>query len=182
MGISDTTWIAGLLLVAILVSAIGTLTVLTNPTGLLTTGSGTTNATVAKTVVLAIPTASINFGNIAVGTSNETTTDNPVPFHLRNDGNVNVNITLNSTQLWTRDAGTSADYKFMCGTEGAICPEGSITSFTDMPVSAAATLVIANLSSAGGSDTLEVEIKITAPLDEPSGTRSATVTFTASEA
>ena len=173
-----------MLLVAILVSAIGTLTVLTNPTGLLTTGSGTTNATVAQTAILAIPTNSINFGNIAVGATNDTTTNNPVPFHLRNDGNVNVNITLNSTQLWTRDAGTSADYKFMCGNEsgGASCQEGSVLSFAEMPVANPAIKVIANLSSAGGSDTLEVEIKITAPVDEPAGAKSATVTFTASEA
>ena len=183
MGISDTTWIAGLLLVAILVSAIGTLTVLTKPTGLVTTQTVTTNATVAQTVVIALPTDSINFGNINVGQSANTTANLPPPFHVRNDGNVNINISLNSTPLWTRQQVTSAFYQFQCGDEGGtVCPEGSIAAYTPMLVNGAATPVIANMSWTGGIDVLEVEILITAPLDEPAGAKSAIVAFTGSAA
>ena len=184
MGISDTTWIAGLLVIALFISAIGTFTAFSkfSPTGFATSQSGTTNATVTGTVVLAMVVDSIDFGSIAVGASKDTTGDSPIPFKVRNDGNVNINVTLNSTNLWSQAAVTSDKYQFKCGNDNLDCPANSVVAWTDMPINAAQTLVIADQTWATGDDVLQVEIKITAPVDEPAGAKSATVYFTASQA
>lgn len=181
MGVSDTTWIAGLLVIALFVSAIGTFTAVSKVTGFASDQEGTTNATVSSTAVIEMVVAGINFGDMAVGSSDDTTDDNPAPFSIQNLGNVNVNITIGSTALWTKAAATSDKYKFACGNDIATCTAESVTTLTNMTIGSS-TLAIANMNWAAGNDTLQVEIGVTVPVDEPAGAKSATVTFTASAA
>lgn len=173
---TNKTWIAGLLAVVLFATALGTLSV----SGAADT-SGTASATVPSTAGISLNISSVNFGTVTLGQTYNTTVS-PSPFTVQNDGSVNVNVTVNATQLWTRDASASSDYQFKCqnvtGGRNLSCPSGSQTSWTNVPIgSAASVLVIANLPFADTGDTTGTGIQITVPSDEPQGAKSSTVYF-----
>jgi hypothetical protein len=144
--------------------------------------SGNLSATVLATAVITMVVDTINFGSINVNqTLNASSVTNP--FNISNEGNANINITISATALWTRSpyTSTSDKYRFACYTGGTgSCPAGSQTSWTNIPVSEAAVLAVADLTSTVPNDNAEIDIEITAPTDEPAGTRSSTVTLSAS--
>ena len=179
MGTSNTTWVAGLLVVAIIVSALGTLTAVTKSTGFVTEQSGTTNATVTASAILTMYIDAIDFESINVNqTLNASSLDKY--FEMRNDGNANINITTNATALWTRQTTTSDKYRFRCYADAEnACPSGSADSWTEMPISDTAVPVVANMAWNETSDVFaDVDIETTAPTDEPAGGRSSNVYFT----
>jgi len=181
MGTSNTTWVAGLLVVAILVSAMATMTVVTKSTGFLTARVGTLGATVGPTpVITMVEPAWLNFGNMTVGQTANATTSIGWGLMIDSQSNADINISIGADALWDRvpyDI-TSAKYRFMCYTGGGrACPDGSITSWTNVPIGGS-TLVTAYLNTT--SRTTEVNFELTVPTDEPWGSKSSTVTFTAS--
>jgi len=178
---SNTTWVAGLLVVAILVSAMATMTIVTKSTGFATEKEGTTNATVTGTAVIVMVQDAIDFGSISVGNTLEAYADKAVMFKLQNMGNVNVNITVQSDALWTKAPATSNKYMFKCSTwDSGNCPTDSVVIWTNMTIGSSTT-AITDLDWVT-LDIGNIDIKITAPLDEPAGPADATVTFTASAA
>jgi len=181
MGISDTTWIAGLLVVALLVSAVGTFSAMRlSATGFV---PGTTQANVQGTAIISMVAYEIDFGAVNQNANDDTSDDSPNPFEVRNDGNVNVNITVGATALWSGTTKVASDYQFKCGDyDSDECPAGSQTSWASMPVSPATAQIIANMSSVTGDNVLESDIKIHVPVDEGAGSKTSAVTFTASEA
>jgi hypothetical protein len=142
--------------------------------------SGNLSATVLETAVITMVVDTINFGSINVNqTLNASSAANV--FNISNEGNADINITIAATALWTRSPynSTSAKYRFACYTGGTgACPSGSQTSWTNVPVGDPATIAVANLNTT--SRTANIDVEITAPTDEPAGTRSSTVTFLAS--
>jgi hypothetical protein len=141
--------------------------------------SGNLSATVLATAVITMVVDTINFGSINVNQTLNATTAFGSGFQIDNDGNADINITIAATALWTRSPydSTSDKYRFACTTfNGTSCPSGSQTSWTNMTIGGP-TLVTANLPSASRTG---VDIEITAPTDEPAGTRSSTVTLSAS--
>jgi uncharacterized cupredoxin-like copper-binding protein len=173
----NSTLIIGLLAVALLVSAMGTLSAVTKTTGL---AAGTTNASVSSTADITLTTSNVNFGSVAIGIAETTSDGSPSPFLVKNEGSVDIDVTANSTQLWAQVASTSAYYRVKCRTGTTACGAGSETSYVDMPVSAAAIQIIGTLGFTDGSDDNKVDIEITAPNRESQGAKAATVTFTAS--
>ena len=172
----NSTFVIGLLAVALLVSAMGTLTVVTKTTGL---AAGTTNASVTSTADITLTTSSVNFGSVAIGIAETTSDGSPAPFVVRNDGSVNIDVTVGSTALWVQEASTSPYYRVQCRAGTTACGTGSVTSYTTMPIGSA-TKIIGTLGFTDGSDDNKVDIEITAPNRESQGAKSATVTFTAS--
>lgn len=179
MGISNTTLVAGLLAVALLVSAMGTFTAVTKFTGFAT---GTANATVLEATDITLVVTGINFGALSIGASADTTSGSPAPFKIQNDGSVNVDVTIESTALWSSAAAVGTDYQFKCNGAGGgrvvACGAGSVDSFTNVPIGSA-TQVIGTLPFDNTGDQNKVDIKVTVPNKEPAGAKSATVTFTA---
>ena len=146
--------------------------------------TGTTQVNVGAVVAISLPTNTVDFGNMNTGESNQTNDDSPFPFTVQNDGSVDVNVTINASDLWD---GTGAQnpsvyyrYHVAASTEGTCYDSGdSVTSYTNMPASA--TLAIANLTYGNGCDLAEVEINVTVPGDESSGAKSSTVWFLATQ-
>jgi hypothetical protein len=141
--------------------------------------SGNLSATVLETAVITMVVDTINFGSINVNQTLNATTAFGSGFQIDNDGNADINITISATALWTRSpyTSTSDKYRFACTTfNGTSCPTGSQTSWTNITIGGD-TLVTADLPSASRTG---VDIEITAPTDEPAGTRSSTVTLSAS--
>jgi len=147
--------------------------------------SGTTNVTVPSVAAISLIVDNVDFGTMAVNDNNDTTDDSPPPFRLRNDGNLDVNVSINATPLWEQDGynETNQTYQIMCGntTEWNCTPE-SITSFQNMPINEPAILIISNLTYQAASDEVEVEVNVTVPPSEIDGNKGSVVTFTASQA
>jgi len=180
---SNITLVAGLLAIALFVSAIGTFTAVTklSITGLQT---GTANANVSATADITVTPASINFGSISIGVTLDTTGAVP-PFVVQNDGSVNISVAINSTALWTTQ-NTSTYYRVRCRDSAVApfvpCGPSSLEDYTNMPVNAPiGAVVIANLPFLNNADNNYVDIQITVPVKEPVGVDSATVTFIATQ-
>jgi len=155
--------------------------IIANDTTTNSTDSELRNFTIASTVSLALQTSNIDFGAPGLGDTINTTSNNPNPIIIRNDGNVltNVNISL-IDDLWIRKSAPSAflQYKIDNTTDesGSFNWTGSITVFTNIPLSN--STIIDKLNYSDMNDTAEIDIQITVPTDEPAGNRSAIIELT----
>ena len=194
--------LAVLMIIALAVSVVGTLSTLDMlkvaqvPTGFVV---GQANVTVNSTTTITLPVSSIDFGTMNVpsfGSNyvNDTTDGSPPPFQIANNGSVVINITVGAEDLWTTPTSTAcyggsasnptACYQYKCGDlpGGASCSPEGVTTFTNMNSTANPYKVIAYLDYKAGNDTLEVEINVSVPDDEPQGAKGSLVTFTATQA
>ncbi|MFH1151647.1 MAG: hypothetical protein V1788_00815, partial [Nanoarchaeota archaeon] len=125
----------------------------------------------------------INFGVIAMDGTNDTTTNNPYPFSLRNDGNCFANVSINATQLWATVSSNSSYYQFkianLSGEEGAFNWAGSITAWNQTPINGATVAIVA-LNFSDSKDSAEVDVLVTVPNQEPAGDRGSIVYFESS--
>jgi hypothetical protein len=184
--------LAGLLIVAIIVSVGGIIYQLTLPkipvtiTGAVT---GTAQVQIASVITISLPTDTVDFGTVQNNEVKNTTTFNPWPFVLRNEGTVDINVTINASQLWygTGATGTSTYYRFNAtvnetGSVYNTTEDVDLRSITNMPIGANPTWVANCTKYTNANDEIRVHIFITVPDDEPAGSKSSTVTFTASQA
>jgi len=131
-----------------------------------------------KAITLVDDTSS--FGTMSLGEVNDTTNNNPAPLRIRNDGNLFVNITLNATALWSSSSaslGTSY-YQFRADNVtaeiGAFSWSSSTTSWANMQSSQ--TSIIKELNYNNSIDEAEIELRVEVPLDEPSDSKTSTIT------
>ena len=149
-------------------------------TGMVT---GTTSVTVLSASSISMVTSTVAFGDMAINTWNDTADDKPAPFKVRNDGTINLNVSINASDLWTTSANPSGNYTAMCGDTGEwSCSAGSITTYTEVTDDVTNTVFISDLSWLDTEDEAELDVNITCPPEETSGSRSSTITFTGSAA
>ncbi len=160
-------------LATILISTGGDLSLLT---GLATTQTATVNVTVQATSAITITPNLINFSSgtllgIAGGTPINTTGGSvpnpgdfakPSPINVTNDGNTNLNITINGTPAanWL-SSGSTYEWAGANTTEvGACGGTGGFSNLTTArtPFSATLTRVCANLSFTDGADSISIHI------------------------
>jgi hypothetical protein len=143
--------------------------------------------TVTESTIITLNISTVNFGTIISGSEN-TTDLTPFPFVVQNDGNVNVNLTIYSTDLWSSVSNPSPFFQFnVSENETGTLPDltaNSInvnTSFPSKFVQMPATPVwLANRTKwQNSTDALNIHLNITVPPDEPGTTKTATVTITA---
>jgi len=155
---------------------------LTSPaiTGMAT---GTTTATVTSGTSISMVTSTVALGDMAINTWNDTSDGVPAGFKVRNDGNVNLNISLNSSDdLWDTAANPTANYTAKCTNNTAEwnCTAGSAITYTNVPT--AVTVFIYNMSFDTTVDEAVVDINVTVPSAETPGAKSSVITFTGSAA
>ena len=133
---------------------------------------------ISSSIIISMPVSVVNFGEVKLLASNDTTSDSPPPFKIQNNGNALVNITINSTSLWKSVESPNDYYKFkvdnVTGEEGAFNWLKSITSWIQMPTSAVVGIVELNYST---KKSAEVDIYVETPPNEYPGARNTTVTF-----
>lgn len=180
--------LAATLVVAIVISVVGMFLSMGNV--LTGRASGTTSVTVTQDTACSLVTSAVAFGSLANDASNDTTNDSPAPFSIQNDGNANVNVSVNSggggyTSLWDSQSAAEEDggaYQWACsGNQSGSCANGDIDSLTNIGDGTAQQMVHA-LVFADNADQCDLDIKITVPSDEQSGAKSDTITFTCSAA
>ncbi|MEM5814710.1 MAG: Ig-like domain-containing protein, partial [Candidatus Aenigmatarchaeota archaeon] len=141
------------------------------------------NVTFPYFVSISLVNNLVSFGSMAANETNSTSDDGPLPFTIRNDGNVKVNITVSATDLFNMSANPTSNYRFAANSTAGgtyFNTACSLTGWTDMP--SVTTLFLCFLDWADGTDQAETEISVTVPDDEPAGAKSSTVTFIASQA
>jgi len=176
----------GILLAAVALLAImGTFLIVSGPrvTGFVWfNATGTAQATVPEDVTISLPTNTVNFATTQLEASNDTTDEKPPPFVIRNDGSTDVNVTINASALWAGSA-VNTDYRYKCGDGEISCPANSTTTWANMPgrnsIGPAVARVIGHLPFNDSGDSVQIEIEITVPADEPQASPSSTVTFSA---
>jgi len=138
---------------------------------------------ISALVSIATVNSSVEFGDISIQGTNDTTDNSPLPFLIDNDGNSFVNITVEATDLWDTEANPTAYYQFKVDNYSAenfsFNWGSSITTWTNM-YATASDVIIGDLNYTNATDTAEVDINVTVPPNEGAGVRSSTVTFTAS--
>ncbi len=111
------------------------------------------------------------------------------PFKIRNDGDVDVNITINGTTAANFLGGSAANFSFQSNPTGS----GALNSQSDgcvgnrsnndtggiFDIVAAPKLVCTNLSFTNGADVTNISIFLKVPSDVATGAKHATVQFIA---
>ena len=194
--ISNNTLIV-LITLSIVVSLLGTwvsLTKLRIPsiTGFPITPSttGVANVTINSTVSINCNMTNCNvfFRSQNPGDINDTMDNAPPAFNITNDGSVRVNVTVRKSAVLFQGTGGDTDNFYMnatCGCAAARCC-GNYTNITAsgwyshwINITTSDVQIVDRLNFTDGSDSVRIEIRIEVPTDEPSGTRSSTLTFTA---
>ncbi|MEM5797212.1 MAG: hypothetical protein QXD72_00055 [Candidatus Aenigmatarchaeota archaeon] len=182
--------LAGLLIIAIVVSVGGIMYQLSLPRIPITiTGqaTGTAQVQIASLATISLPTDTVNFGSVQNNEVKNTTSLDPYPFVVRNEGTVDINITINASQLWygTGATGTSTYYRFQSAeNESGSVPSSLdlVTSWTDIPIAESPIKFATRLNYTDTNDSLKGHLYLLVPSDEPAGSKSSILTFIASQA
>lgn len=217
--------LAMFLLAAIVVTLGGTIVSLNkldsvSTTGLATTDTGTGNVSISvgETVSIILDDDTFDFGtctpsnsvdlNVNTTSAGDATCDSDAndPFEIRNDGNVDVNVTVNASQVGDKSggslladggAGTSAIYyesasdgsrSAGAGTDGpgaGGCQSGAVGSWTEFTSTSTEYIVCSNLTSSGtpaGANTVLMDVRITIPAQAPTETDTVDFSFFAEKA
>ncbi len=133
-------------------------------------------------VSLSMINSSVNFSVLGMGETTNTTTNNPVPLSIRNDGNsfVSVNMSNETSLLWTSQPTASEYFRYridnVTGEENSFNWTLSTTAWTNVPTSN--NTVINYLNYTDATDSAEIEILVTVPPQEQAGTKSSRLVFT----
>ncbi len=119
----------------------------------------------------------ISFGNLEVGKSYNTTSGSPQPFSIRNNGNVKVDIKANATQLFQRAALDTDAFRIKTRNLEANSINISGSAIDWINLASYLKKVIADLDYHDSSDEAYLDILVTVPPDEPSGTKTSNIIF-----
>ncbi len=135
----------------------------------------------SSSVALSMPTASINFSALSPEQSQDTTTDNPAPLVIQNDGNSFVDINISSTiPLWQTQALPSSYYQYkidnVSAEQNSFNWTASITTWSNVPE--ANTTLISRFNYTDATDSAEIDLQVTVPSGEGAGNKWSTLQFT----
>jgi len=140
------------------------------------------NFTIASSVTISLPVANISFGSMNINTQNDTTDDSPQPIKLQNDGNcyININITVDS-YLWSSEQQASRYFQYkidnVSGEEGAFNSSWSATDWSNFTITNSTGIYQLNYSDT--KDSVEIDLNLTVPPDEPIGDKQSNILFSA---
>ena len=167
-------------------------------TGLATTDTGTVNVTIDATVSILLNVDEINFsgGSVVSGLAitelnttgavggglNPSSFSEPGDFQIENNGNVDVNVTINGTPAANWIGGTSPTYRFSTTAPGT--DDGCATNRTNTgatTLGATLTDFCLNLTFTDAADTTNISIYIGLPSDIPAGSITDQVVLISAE-
>jgi hypothetical protein len=140
------------------------------------------NFTLQSSVIISLPINVTNFGSMNVSSTKNTTGNDPWPLLVQNDGNVNVDITINASNLWESHSNPSEyyEYKIRANESNSFNedPLASTMNWTQMLL-ASGFVDIDNLKWQDDNDTALIDIWITVPSDESAGNKQSIVLLSA---
>ncbi len=145
--------------------------------------SETWNFSILSTSMITL-SGTVNFGQLSLNDINDTTDDSPPPFLIENDGNVRLNISIYAQDaLWDSEPLDTQYFTFKAdnSTETNACawPLSQVSwAHVDGTTIAQARLAVAYLNFTG-NDSVEIDIGIKVPPNEPKGAKSSTIVMEA---
>ncbi len=138
------------------------------------------NFTLVPSVSLILREDSINFGSMVILEVNDTTNNEPPALLLENDGNVDANVSVMSTPLWSSESAhlNTSYFQFKAANsteENSFNWEESQTTWADM--SNIYKKIIDTLKRNDENDLARIDIRVEVPSDEPPTSKSANITF-----
>jgi len=187
--------LAVLVIVAMAISLAGTFTTLSlirQPmpiTGFQVFDYGITNVSIGREANIELLVQVVDFHDMELYASNETSNYDPHPFVINNNGTVFLNVSVKSEHLWPVSEPNPSGYYRVNATDNNETP--SISAIQNgwvgpdpiemMPNTTALTIVTC-LNNTDLTDTVNIQINITVPGDAVSGVHTAWVTFTGADA
>jgi len=135
------------------------------------------NFTINSLIIGSLLVNFIDFGIMDVLESRNTSLDNPPALLLRNDGNVDVDVQVKSSDLWASVFNPSQyyQYKIRENKTNSFNKNESTVNFAFMPTMYA-VVDISRLRYKDVSDDAKIDLLLTVPSDEPSGVKNSTIT------
>jgi hypothetical protein len=137
------------------------------------------NFSIMPYLALFMPFDTVDFGDAQNDETNDTTDNNPYPFMIQNDGNVFADI-INATRNQSFFTGASAkesDFQIMAANStetGAFNWTGSATWWINLTT---LQTIIDRFNWHDTNDSVEIEVKVHVPIDEPSGVKITGLVF-----
>ncbi|MBW3015450.1 LamG domain-containing protein, partial [Candidatus Woesearchaeota archaeon] len=140
--------------------------------------SETANFTLESYLSITMIVNQTDFGSGGPGFSDNTTDNIPGPPVVQNDGNIDVNITITATPLFTEGGFPSEYYQFMIGVNesNSFNATESTTDWTNM-TNSSQVIDLYNLKWDNSTDTAEIELRIELPPGEYAGNKTSTITL-----
>jgi hypothetical protein len=141
--------------------------------------SNISNFTMANTADFVLLINATNFGTMTIGDNNDTTDFSPTPLVGYNNGNVKINVTVNATQLFTSQGMGTIYFMYKAeDNESGSLGACSKTTFANMDTTPNTMFCnLSYISYANSANTGNIQINVTAPLNEPPGGKSSIVQF-----
>jgi len=143
------------------------------------------NFTLVNSVSIIIREDTMNFGSMTQFEVNDTTNNYPNPFIIENDGNVDANVSVNSTPLWTSLFAPLNTSYYQFKIDNSSAEENSFDWINSQTIWANMSniykSIIGTLNRTDSNDIAEVDIRVEVISDEPPGSKSATLIFEAEE-
>ena len=141
--------------------------------------SSTWNFTTESYAAITLVNDTVDFGQLNISGTNNTTDNNPYPLVIRNIGNINVNLTIYANDsLWQSPTGilNTSYFRFKADNRtepGSFDYANSQTSWRNMTSYNISLIKLLNYSDS--KDEAEVDLEITVPADEPTGLKNSTI-------
>ena len=141
--------------------------------------SNLSNFTVNSLLSITMMTNAAEFGEVAPGIEVNTSDQVPAPFRAENTGNIDANVSLNASAIFSTVPINRSAYQFKirANQSNAFSSALSAMGWTNMTNSTTAAHVV-NLTWRSGKNDFLTDINLTIPSDEPSGFKTSTITFT----
>jgi hypothetical protein len=137
---------------------------------------------VQSLINLSLYNTTVSFGNLNNSQSKNTTSGEFDPFVLINYGNSYTNVSINSTDLWSKVANPSEYYQFKVRNTTMNCFWTNETNTSWAFVPSITSNVIKNFNFTSGyqegCNNVSFDIHVEVPLNESAGDKSSTITFT----
>ncbi|MBN1503087.1 LamG domain-containing protein [Candidatus Woesearchaeota archaeon] len=152
-------------------------------TGECSSNSSHSNFTVDSLVSITLINSSVDFGLVSMNTTDNTSDDSPYPLTIENNGNVEVNVTMNATQLWSSQALNTQYFQYKADNsseQGSIDYDSSQNTWAYVQ-DGTPIKVFAYLNWTDSKDLAETDILVLVPLPESPGEKKSTLTFYAEQ-
>ncbi len=127
------------------------------------------------------PDPTIDFGTMQPDETKATDPTPPNPFTLENDGNCIANVDIKATQLWNTRSSASSDYRYKVQEKDTGSFTSGTTSWANIPIDPTEETFLVEFKWNAAEDEAYVDLELTVPgATEGAGSRSSTLTFTAS--
>jgi hypothetical protein len=142
--------------------------------------SNVSNFTIPSLLAISLVVNVVNFGNFTTEGTIVTNQSGTPPFTVRNDGNIDANITVLSTALFSASVYPADNYRFLVedNESASLVRLNSTVIWTNM-TNLTGRIDITSLDWNDTKDTANIHIKLTPPSAEPPGEKIADVTVSA---